>query len=195
VSKAYMLWWCIKRGRPRKIPDSPMAGMGLPEIPESARGLFDEALQTGRTRANRYYADRAREVVEGLSGNVSMPDDPILAAKLRIGMDWILTRRTVLTELGRMMNENPTEQDVGRFQDVIRYIAERRPEITAKAACARIQRMRMGETERRERVAYLHRDLNAAINQHRKRFPESTWADVQRALELTAGQVERRKSG
>jgi hypothetical protein len=42
-----------------------------------------------------------------------------------------------------------------------------------------------------ERVAALHHDLNAAINLHRKRFPESSWADVQRALELTAGQVGR----
>jgi hypothetical protein len=50
----------------------------------------------------------------------------------------------------------------------------------------------VGETERREWVASLHHDLTAAINQHRKRFPESTWVDVQQALELTAGQVGRK---
>jgi hypothetical protein len=181
-----------KRGRPRKIPDSPVPGLGLPEMPESVRGLFDGALQTERSRANLFYADRAREAVEGLSGTLRMPDDPVLTAKLRIGMDWILMRRTVLTELGRMMNDNPTEQDVERFQDAVRHIAQRRPQITAKAACAHVRRLRLGETERRERVASLHHDFNAAINQHRKRFPESTWADVQRALELTAGQVGRK---
>jgi hypothetical protein len=181
-----------KRGRPRKIPDSPMAAMGLREMPESVRGLFDGAHQTERTRANRYYADSAREVVEGLSSNVSIPDDPVLAAKLRLGMDWILGRRTVLAELGRMLIEDPTEQDIQRFQDAVRHIAARYDKLTAKAAAAHVRRVRLGETGRRERVSALHHDLNAAINLHRQRFPESTWADVQRALELTAGQVERK---
>jgi hypothetical protein len=181
-----------KRGRPRKIPDSPMPGLEVPEFPEAARELFDWSRHSERNRANMFYADNAREVVEGLSTQVRMPEDPALAAKLRLGMDWILERRTVLTELGRMLIEDPTEQDIQRFQDVVMYIAKRHSKRTAKAAVAHVRRVRLGETERRDRLAALHHDLNAAINQHRQRFPESTWADVQRALELTAGQVERK---
>ncbi len=181
-----------KRGRPRKIPESPLSEINVPELPEPMRDILGWSHPSERTRANGYYASRAREAVEGLSSNVRMPDNPVLAAKLRIGLDWILTRRTVLAELGRMMNDNPTEQDVQRFQDAVKYIAQRRPTITAKEACARIRRMRLGETKRRERVAALHHELNVAINQHRQRFPESAWADVQRALELTTGQIERK---
>jgi hypothetical protein len=181
-----------KRGRPRKIPASPMPGLEAPELPKPVRELFDWSRQSDRNRANLFYADNAREVVEGLSKQVRMPEDPALAAKLRLGMDWILERRTVLTELGRMLIENPTEQDIQRFQDAVMHIAKRYDKITAKAAVAHVRRLRLGETERRERVAALHHDFNAAINQHRQRFPESTWADVQRALELTAGQVERK---
>ena len=44
----------------------------------------------------------------------------------------------------------------------------------------------------RDRVAALHHDLEAAINLHRRRFPESSWADVHRALELTIGQIDRK---
>jgi hypothetical protein len=50
----------------------------------------------------------------------------------------------------------------------------------------------MGETKRRDRVASLHHDLNAAINLHRQRFPESDWTVIREALELTVGQVERK---
>jgi len=123
---------------------------------------------------------------------VPAADDPIRAASVRIGMDWILARRTVLTELGRMMEEEPTERDIVRFQTAVMYIAERHKKMTAKAACAHIRRLRLGETERRDRVASLHHHVNAAINQHRRRFLESTWADVHRAVELTAQQVGRK---
>jgi hypothetical protein len=54
------------------------------------------------------------------------------------------------------------------------------------------QGRRMGETKRRDRVASLHHDLNAAINLHRQRFPESAWTDIREALELAVGQVERK---
>jgi hypothetical protein len=184
-----------KRGRPRKIPESLAGSFGLappPDIPEPVREMFESRVRTERTRANRYYADGAREVVEELSKQARRPDDPVLAAKLRLGMDWILARKTVLTELGRMMQEEPTERDIERFQDTVMGVAERHDKLTAKTAVARIRRARLGETERRERVADLHHDLNAAINLHRQRFPESTWADVRRALELTAGQIERK---
>jgi hypothetical protein len=189
-----------RRGRPRKIPESLRASFGLksPEIPDAAREMVVGALRTDRTRANAYYADNAREVVEGLSKQVEMPENPMLAAKLRLGMDWILARRTVLTELGRMMDgdpdRDPTEEDVARFQAVVRHIASRHDKLTAMAACAHIRGRRMGETKRRDRVTSLHHDLNAAINLHRQRFPESSWTDIREALELTVGQVERKHS-
>ena len=183
-----------RRGRPRKIPGSKikLPGFENREIPDAAREMVVGALRTDRTRANAYYADNAREVVEGLSKQVEMPENPVLAAKLRLGMDWILARRTVLTELGRMMDRDPTEEDVARFQAVVRHIASRHDKLTAKAACAYIRGRRMGETKRRDRVASLHHDLNAALNLHRQRFPESTWTDIREALELTVGQVERK---
>jgi hypothetical protein len=182
-----------KRGRPRKIPES-LVGSALKvrEIPEASREVFAEALRTDRSRANAYYADSAKEVIEHLSKQIQMPHDPVLGAKLRLGMDWILARRTVLTELGRMMDEDPEEQDIERFQAVVRHIAARYDKLTAKAACAYIRGRRMGETKRRDRIASLHHDLNAAINLHRQRFPESTWTDIKQALELSAGQIERK---
>jgi hypothetical protein len=187
-----------RRGRPRKIPGSKTKPFGFEnrEVPDVARQMVMEPFQSDRTRANAYYADNAREVVEGLSKQVEMPENPVLAAKLRLGMDWILARRTVLTELGRMMDgdpdRDPTEEDVARFQAVVRHIASRHDKLTAKAACAYIRGRRMGETKRGDRVASLHHDLNAAINLHRQRFPESTWTDIREALELTVRQVERK---
>jgi hypothetical protein len=181
-----------KRGRPRKIPDELIPGLGLPELPAAVREMYAFSTRTRRHRANLYYADQAREMVKELSKRVRIPEDPVLAAKLRLGMDWILARQTVLTELGRMLIENPTEGDVQRFGDVVEHVAERHNKLTAKAACAYIRRQRMGETKRKERIAYLHHALNEVINAHHQRFPESTWADVHRAVELTAGQIERK---
>jgi hypothetical protein len=170
------------------------AGLEIPNS-EPLRELIGATLVTDRTHANAFYADNAREVVEAYSEQakqLQMPHDPVLAAKLRLGMDWILARRTVLTELGRMMDEDPAEQDIERFQAAVRHIASRHDKLTAKAACAYIRGRRMGETKRRDRVASLHHDLNAAINVHRQRFPESTWTDIKQALELSAGQIERK---
>jgi hypothetical protein len=185
-----------RRGRPRKIPGPKIKPLGFEnrEIPGVARQIVMEPLQSDRTRANVYYADNAREVVEGLSKQVEMPENPVLAAKLRLGMDWILARRTVLNELGRMMDGNvgPTKQDIRRFQAVVQHIAARHDKLSAKAACAYIRGRRMGETKRRDRVASLHHDLNAAINLHRQRFPESTWTDIRRALDLTTKQIEHK---
>jgi hypothetical protein len=181
-----------KRGRPRKIPESLVAGL---DVPEASREYFAEVVRTDRTHANAYYAEMARGVVEkfveDLKGE-TLISDPALHAKSRLGMDWILSRKTVLTELGRMMEEDPEEHDVKRFQAVVAHIATRYDKLSAKAACAYIRRQRLGGASRRDRVSSLHRDLNAAINLHRKRFPESSWEDVQKALDLTAGQVGRK---
>jgi hypothetical protein len=167
-----------------------------PEKQDYLREYFGEAFRSDRTRANAYYADGARGVVEAYAEQAKqqqMPHDPVLHAKLRLGMDWILARRTVLTELGRMMDsDDPTEENIERLQAVVRHIATRHDKLTAKAACAYIRGRRMGDTKRRGRVASLHHDLNAAINVHRQRFPESTWADIKQALELSAGQIERK---
>ena len=165
------------------------------DVPEASREYFAEVVRTDRTHANAYYAQMAREVVEkfveDLKGE-TLISDPALHAKERLGMDWMLSRKTVLTELGRMMEEDPEEHDVKRFQAVVAHIATRYDKLTAKAAVSYIRRQRMGETKRRDRVAALHRDLNAAINLHRKRFPESSWDDVRKALEHTVSQVSRK---
>jgi hypothetical protein len=188
-----------KRGRPRKIPESLVESLGVevPKAPE-VRELFGESMRTGRTRANRFYADGAREVIEAYAKQLKehrVPIvDPVHHAKVRQGMDWILRRKTVLTELGRMMDqdEGPTEQEIKRLQDAVWHIAARHDRLTAKAACAYVRGRRMGETKRRDRVASLHHDLNAAINLHRQRYPESTWDDVRKALEHTVSQVSRK---
>jgi hypothetical protein len=193
-----------KGGRPRKIPRSggnPLAdvlGEYSSEKQDFAREFFAEGLRSDRTRANAYYADGAREVIEAYSKQVQDPHDPVLAAKIRLGMDWILARRTVLTELGRMMGgeAKPAPEDIARLQDTVESVARRHDKLTAKAACAYISGRRMRETNppasRKERVASLHHDLNAAINVHRQRHPESIWQDIKRALDLTTGQVERK---
>jgi len=182
-----------RRGRPRKIPEPMERAMGL-EIPETARDMFAGLGKTDRTNANLYYANTAKGVVESLAEQVrgAATADPVRSAKRRLGLDWIVARQTVLTELGRMMTEDPSEDEIARFQDVVFSIADRHEKLTAKTAAARIRRARLGETKRRDRVASLHHDLNAAINVHRQRFPESTWTDIKQALELSAGQVERK---
>jgi hypothetical protein len=193
-----------KRGRPRKLPES-VRGTGLFAQVADASEPSDEAkrigkemvgdfMRTERSRADSHYAERAREVVQGISGQIASEatSDPVHTAKVRLGMDWIMSRKTVLTELGRMMTTTePSRKEVKRFQYVVRRVASRHDKLTAKTACAYIRGQRLGETsEARERVAALHRDLNAAINFHRQRHPESTWADIRRALELTAKQVQ-----
>jgi len=186
-----------KRGRPKKIPDSlpGIPGLELPSLLEQTpgvQGLFDWSQSTGRHRANLFYADRAREPVKEMSKNMSIPEDPVLTARLRTGIDWILERSTVLSELGRLMVENPTDQDVERFQRVVWHIAEKHQKMTARGAAAYARRIRLGETRRRDRVATLHHDLNKAINEHRQRYPETTWEDVQKALGHTVQQVSRK---
>jgi hypothetical protein len=191
-----------KRGRPQKLPDwvrgtgefADMVGDKLVgEAGEFARELLLDPLRTQRSRANQHYAERAREVVQGLSTQVDDPADPVSTARTRRGMDWILSRKTVLTELGRMMTTtDPSPKEVEKFQYVVRRVAERHEKLTAKTAVAYIRGQRMGETKSRDRVAALHHDLNAAINLHRKRYPESTREDVRRALQLTVRQVERK---
>ncbi len=153
------------------------------------------SVPTERTAANRYYAGRGRGAVEAFSKTVRISHDPVLAARLRGGMDWITKRATVASEIGRMVeSEHPTAEEVARFQDTVTYVAERRPKITAKEAAAYVRRQRLGETTatRRERLQALHHDLNAAINYHRRRFPESSWADVLKALEHTEGQIRKK---
>jgi hypothetical protein len=159
---------------------------------KEVRSLVGFDVPTERTSANRFYADRARGVLLELSKSLRVPDDPVLSARIRVGIDWLLGRTTVLSELGRMMVEEPSQRDIARFHSVVRYIAERLPKITAKEAAAYVRRMRLGETERRDRLEALHHDLNAAINYHRRRFPESSWADVLKALELTEGQIRKK---
>ncbi len=184
-----------KRGRPRKIPDSlipQVPGLELPEWPEPIGELFDRSRRTDRHRANLFYAERAREAVAGLAENLSIPEDPILVAEIRAGLDWILGRTTVLSELGRLMVEDPAEHDIHRFRSVVWHIAEKHPKMTARGAAAYARRMRLGETRRRDRIAVLHHDLNKAINEHRQRYPETTWEDVQKALEHTVRQVARK---
>ena len=83
-------------------------------------------------------------------------------------------------------------EDIARFHSVVRYIAEGHPKMTATGAAAYARRMRLGETERCDRLQALHHELNAAINYHRRRFPESSWADVLRALEHTEGQIRKK---
>jgi hypothetical protein len=186
-----------KRGRPRKIPQPMAADLDVPDS-GPLRELFRETLVTSRTHANTFYADTAREVVEALAKQLKelwIPHDPVLVAKQRLGMDWILARKTVLTELGRMMDEDseePSQEDIERFQAVVRSVASRHEKLTAKAACAYIRGRRMGETRRRDRVASLHHNINAAINVHHQRFPESTWTDIKKALDLSAGQIEHK---
>jgi hypothetical protein len=193
-----------KRGRPRKIPEPELGSLGarFSALPDVAREMIEGPLRSDRSRANAYYADQAGAVVEGLSEHAKelrMTQDPVLAAKLRLGMDWILARKTVLTELGRMVDgqpEEPSQQDVERFQAIVRHIASKHDKLTAKAACAYIRGRRMGEraslSSRRDRVGSLHHDLNAAINVHRQRYPQSTWTEIKRALDMTAGQIERK---
>jgi hypothetical protein len=182
------------RGRPRKIPKSDLGEIGrkIRQMPRQARELSSFDVPTERTAANRFYADRAREVLPKLSKSLRIPDDPVLSATIRVGIDWILGRTTVLSELGRMIVEDPSQRDIARCQDTVRYIAQRHPKFTAKAASAYVRRMRLGETERGDRLEALHHDLNAAINYHRRRFPESSWADVLKALERSEQQVRKK---
>ena len=164
-----------------------------PEIPDALSEIVGSPTKTARTPANAYYADRARGVIEGYVEQVKIPEDPLRAARIRVGMDWILTKKTVLTELGRMMVEEPTEQDMRRFQGTVDYVADKHKKLGAKGAVAYIRRSRLGETKKRKvRVAALHHDLNAAVNLHRQRYPESSWPDILEAVELTAGVVGRK---
>jgi hypothetical protein len=160
--------------------------------------MLADTLNTDRSHANTYYADIARQVIEATGEQLRdvATDDPVAHAKRRLGIDWILSRKTVLTELGRMMdaNPNPTSREVSRFNAVVRSVADRHKRHTAKSACAYIRGRRLGETDYRDRVAALHHDLNAAINLHRQRYPESTWDDIRRALDLTAGQIKHKRS-
>jgi len=156
-------------------------------------GVLPFGVSTERTAANRFYADKARDVLPELSKSLRIPDNPVLSAKVRVGIDWILGRTTVLSELGRMIIDEPSEEDIARFQSAVRYIAEGHAKMTAKEAVAYARRIRLGETHgRRDRIKALHHELNAVIAHHRRRFPESTWQDVIKALEATEGQIRKK---
>ncbi len=185
------------RGRPRKIPASPQAELRdkFRQTPKGGPSPFD--VPTERTAANRFYAGAARQVLPELSKRLSLPEDPFLSAKIRVGIDWILARITVLSELGRMLVEEPSPDDIKRFQDTVRYIAQGHTRMTARDAAAYARSVRLGEERqrgfaRKDRLAALHHELNAAINHHRRRFPESSWEDVLKALEHTDKQVRKK---
>jgi hypothetical protein len=187
-----------KRGRPRKIPrsENTMRDLLGKEAPGPGKDFavahFAEAIQSERSRANQHYADLARETVESLADPTKLadPSDPFGIARTRRGMDWILSRRTVLTELGRMMSEDPKPGEIEHFQFVVYRVASRHENHTAKTAVAYIRGQRLGSgPNSKDRVAALHHDLNAAINLYRQRHPETTWADVRRAVKMTADQV------
>jgi hypothetical protein len=182
------------RGRPRKLPKPPHADLRLKmaEIPTFLRESMGFNIPSDRTAANRHYAELARDTIEGLSESLSLPEEPVRAAKLRVGMDWILGRTTVLSELGRLIVDQPTKRDVARFQGAVLHIAERHDRMSATGAAAYARRVRLGETRRRTRIAALHHDLNTAINEHRQRYPETTWADVEKALGHTVQQIARK---
>jgi hypothetical protein len=193
-----------KGGRPRKIPRPLVNPMGdalakqSPADQAFAREHLADALRSERSRNNAYYADIGREVVEGIAEQLreAAADNPVAHAKRRLGLDWILARTTVLTELGRLVDADPegSEASIVRFQGVLDHVAARHDKLTATAAAAYIRGRRLGDAAgRRDRIAALHHDLNAAINLHRQRYPESTWGDVRRALELTAGQIEHKR--
>src|SRR5215204_2679613 len=98
------------RGRPRKIPEVPEYRKLAGEVRRLPKGFppVGVDIPTERTAANRYYADRGRRVVAALSNSevVRIPHDPVLAAKLRAGMDWITQRTTVAAEIGRMVESD-----------------------------------------------------------------------------------------
>jgi hypothetical protein len=191
-----------KGGRPRKIPrktGNPMADALSERNPKDpgyayARSTLAEAVHTDRTRANSFYAESATGYVEMLRDRTkkvlgsATPHDPLLVGKRLAGYGWMLERRTVLTELGRLA-DGVTPDAFQALTDVIDHVADRYDKLTAKAACAYVRGKRMGTTPRKERIAALHHDINAAINLHRQRHPESTWADIRRALDLSAGQI------
>ncbi len=182
------------RGRPRKIPASPQAEVRdkFRQMPKGGLSPFD--VPTERTAANRFYAEEARQVLPELSKSLYIPEDPVLSARLRVGIDWILGRTTVLCELGRMLVEDPNPDDIKRFQDTVRYIAQGHTRMNARDAAAYARRVRLGEggqRGRKDRLTALHHDFNAAINHHRRRFPESSWEDVLKALEHTEIQVRK----
>ena len=163
------------------------------QMPKGGSSPFD--VPTERTAANRFYAGEAREVLPELSKCLSLPEDPALSARLRVGIDWILSRTTVLSELGRMLVEDPNPDDIKRFQDTVRYIAQGHAKMNARDATAYARRVRLGkggQRGRKDRLTALHHEFNAAINYHRRRFPESSWEDVLKALEHTEEQVRKK---
>jgi hypothetical protein len=186
-----------KMGRPRKIPEPPDFGVAKMsnQDREMLSGSLGMSFPTHRTQANAHYADKARQVV-GLfiEQGVQIPEDPLRAASIRIGWDWILTKKTVLAELGRMLVEEPTQEDVMRFRRTVEKVADKHKKMGAKGAVAYIRGVRLGSmtTQREERVASLHHELNNVVNLHRQRYPESSWADIQRAVERTADVVKKK---
>jgi hypothetical protein len=187
-----------KRGRPRKIPEPRLGDVGeqFAQVPEKMRGMLGIALPSERTNANRHYArialDRLKEVTKLPPGEAR--SDPALAARWGAGLAWIRQRPTVLSELGRMMGKKPpTEEDHARFYDALRYVALKRPGISAKEAAGYIRRVRLGRTSKRAgRVRSLHREVNRLIATHRRTHPEGTWAEVLEALERSVAQVRKK---
>jgi hypothetical protein len=187
-----------QRGRPRKLPEPEFQEerQRLAKEPREVREIVREMLPFGlpseRTAANRYYANRARDVVAGLSKGLRMPEDPVRAANLRVGMDWVLARSTVLTELGRMLVDEPSDEDVARFQSALMYVAGKRPNITAKEAAAYVRSVRLGHTKKRDRLRAFYRELEGVISAHLARHPDTTVEDALRVLDLARQQVEKK---
>jgi hypothetical protein len=181
-----------KRGRPRKLPEPPnherrQQFEAYPkEVREITGAMVGFTIPTERTEANRYYADRARAAVRSLSQDLAERplDDPVRTAKLRIGMDWVMERSTVLTELGRMLGDDLSEAERWRFQDALTYVALKRPSITAKEAAAYVKNVRLGRAGRKKRLRALYRELDAVVSSHMTRYPETTVDDVIRCLNL-----------
>jgi hypothetical protein len=160
------------RGRPRKYDYE-----ALDEIQE----FFGTT--TRRGQQNHYYGNLAFQLI-----GQAVEEKPDMAPFVGVLVGEENIRPTVLAELGRILDSTDDNELIGA---AVRYAAEN-TETPAKRVVATLRSMRLGEPPDVIPRIRLHKALIRTINDHLARYPNMTNRDIEEALIITEGAVEKR---
>jgi hypothetical protein len=166
-----------RRGRPRKYD--------FEEHAEALRNITHAKSDRGKQDA--ILALRAAAAIEGIvnSEEAVLEERVLLDPVLREG------RPSVFTELGRLVKENPTEEDTEEFFAALFLVAMHRDK-SAKTLIRMLRRNRLGDGGV-DAVDALTYAISRVLDQYRERYPDLTLDDLEAALQqnIRACQIAR----
>jgi len=162
------------KGRPRKYDFAEYTD-ALPKVTRAA---------TDRGRQDAILAMRAATAIEEIANSEDTESE------LRMGLEPVLRegRPSVFTELGRIMVEEPNEEDAGVFYAALFLVAMNHG-MSAKRLIRKLRALRLGDGGL-EAVDALTHAISRVVDQYRERYPDLSLYDVDDALKTNLKAVE-----